>query len=129
MSVVEVSYEVDFEAAHWLPHVDDDHKCKRLHGHSYRVVISVRGEVGLGGMVVDYAVIKSAAAPLVEQLDHHTVNDVVPNSTSENLAVWFWNNLVDKLTSSSARTSDGGFRLSSVTVHETARAYSTYRGE
>lgn len=118
MSVVEVSYEVDFEAAHWLPNVADDHKCKRLHGHSYRVVITVKGQVDEDGMVVDYAVIKSAATPLVEQLDHHTVNDVVPNSTSENLSVWFWENLVQALP-----------QLSSVTVHETARAYSTYRGQ
>lgn len=118
MPFVEVSYEVDFEAAHWLPNVPDCHKCKRLHGHSYRVVITVAGEVGATtGMVRDYADIKAAAAPLVERLDHHTVNDVVPNSTSENLAVWFWDNLVADLP-----------ELASVTVHETARAYSTYRG-
>lgn len=118
MPIVEVSYEVDFEAAHWLPNVADEHKCKRPHGHSYRVVITVAGPVGEhSGMVTDYADIKAAAAPLVERLDHHTVNDVVPNSTSENLAVWFWDNLVGALPN-----------LSSVRVHETARAYSTYRG-
>jgi 6-pyruvoyltetrahydropterin/6-carboxytetrahydropterin synthase len=116
--IVEVSYEVDFEAAHWLPNVPDDHKCKRPHGHSYRVVVTVAGAVHpTTGMVRDYSDIKAAAAPLVERLDHHTVNDVVPNSTSENLAVWFWDNLVVALP-----------ELSSVRVHETARAYSTYRG-
>jgi DNA polymerase-3 subunit alpha len=56
-------------------------------------------------------------SPLVDRLDHHTVNDVIPNSTSENLAVWFWDNLIDALPN-----------LDSVRVHETARAYSTYRG-
>lgn len=118
MAIVEVSYEVDFEAAHWLPNVPDCHKCKRLHGHSYRVVITVAGEPDeRTGMVTDYADIKSAAAPLVDLLDHHTVNDVVTNSTSENLAVWFWENLNQDLPN-----------LVSVTVHETARARSTYRG-
>jgi 6-pyruvoyltetrahydropterin/6-carboxytetrahydropterin synthase len=118
MPVVEVSYEVDFEAAHWLPHVADNHKCKRMHGHSYRVVITVAGFVSpFTGMVVDYADIKAAAEPLVAQLDHHTVNDTVPNSTSENLAVWFWDNLAASLP------------LSAVTVYETPRAYSTYRGQ
>lgn len=117
MPVVEVSYEVDFEAAHWLPNVPEEHKCRRMHGHSYRVVITVKGLV-TNGMVVDYADIKAAADPLVELLDHHIVNDHVPNSTSENLAVWFWEGLHGSLP-----------ELFSVRVHETPRAYSTYFGE
>lgn len=118
MPVVEVTYQVDFEAAHWLPEVPDGHKCKRMHGHSYRVEITVKGPVNAVGMVLDYADIKAAADPFVNLLDHHIVNDHVPNSTSENLAVWFWENLIDALP-----------QLHHVRVYETPRAYSTYSGE
>jgi 6-pyruvoyltetrahydropterin/6-carboxytetrahydropterin synthase len=81
--------EFRFEAAHRLPLVPANHKCARLHGHSYRVEVHVEGEVGADGMVVDFAVLKEAWAPLHEVLDHRYLNDVpgLDNPTSERLAL------------------------------------------
>ena len=48
--------EFTFEAAHWLPNVPPEHKCARLHGHSFGVVVRVDGEVGPdSGWVIDFA--------------------------------------------------------------------------
>lgn len=79
------------EAAHQLPNVPPGHKCGRLHGHSFRVEIQVRGEVDPAtGWVQDFADIKKAFQPLYEQLDHHLLNSVegLENPTSEVLAQW-----------------------------------------
>ena len=97
---MQVWKDVTFEAAHRLPNVPEGHKCARLHGHSYRVRITVEGAVDPHtGMLVDYADIKAAWRPLHERLDHHYLNDIagLENSTSEVLALWIWRRLVDYL--------------------------------
>jgi len=84
------------EAAHRLPHVPATHKCARLHGHSFRIEVHVRGEPDPQlGWVVDFADVKQAFAPIFEQLDHRYLNDVpgLENPTSESLAQWIWNAL------------------------------------
>jgi 6-pyruvoyltetrahydropterin/6-carboxytetrahydropterin synthase len=82
-----------FEAAHWLPMVAEDHKCHRMHGHSYRVEIHLKGSVRDDGMVMDFADIKRAWQPLQDALDHHCLNDLIDNPTSERLAEWIWDGL------------------------------------
>jgi 6-pyruvoyltetrahydropterin/6-carboxytetrahydropterin synthase len=109
-----------FEAAHRLPHVPAGHKCGRLHGHSFRVEVHVRGAVGKdSGWVMDFADIKEAFNPLYEQLDHNYLNEIdgLANPTSENLAKWIWERL--------GRT----LPLSKVTVSETCTSGCVYQGE
>ena len=108
------------EAAHRLIAVNPDHKCARIHGHSFQIEIEVTGPIDPDkGWVMDYAEIKSAWHPLFEALDHRYLNEVggLENPTSENLAIWIWNRLQERL--------DG---LSAVTVMETCTARATYRG-
>jgi 6-pyruvoyltetrahydropterin/6-carboxytetrahydropterin synthase len=75
----------DFDAAHHLPNVPDGHKCKRMHGHTYRVELMVSGKPDERGMVCDYAEIAAAWASLHDLLDHRTLNDVpgLENPTTE----------------------------------------------
>ena len=62
--ITEIVKEFTFEAAHRLPHVPEGHKCGRLHGHSFRCEIAVRGEVNPAtGWVMDFADLKEAFAP------------------------------------------------------------------
>lgn len=78
-----------FEAAHWLPKVPGGHKCKNLHGHTFRVTVFVRGPIRDDGMVCDFADVDVRVKPLVARLDHQCLNDFLANPTSELLAVWF----------------------------------------
>lgn len=108
------------EAAHRLPNVPTNHKCYRLHGHSFQMDIYVAGEVGEEtGWVVDFADIKAAFKPLYEQLDHHYLNEIegLENPTSENIARWIWERLEPEL--------EG---LSKVIVHETCTSGCVYEG-
>lgn len=118
---MEVYHESRFEAAHLLPHVPEGHKCGRLHGHSFRVRVSVDGPVDQDtGWVMDFADIKAAFLPLLQQLDHYYLNEIegLENPTSEVLAAWIWKRLRKSLP-----------RLSSVSVRETCNSGCTYRGE
>jgi 6-pyruvoyltetrahydropterin/6-carboxytetrahydropterin synthase len=118
--VTEIFREFNFEAAHLLPHVPEGHKCSRLHGHSYRVLVHVEGIVDPDlGWVMDFGCIKSAFKPIEERLDHYYLNDVpgLENPTSEILARWIWDEM--------ARSLPG---LSAITVRETCTSGATYRG-
>lgn len=118
--MMEIFREFTFEAAHRLPHVPEGHKCARLHGHSYRVEVHVRGEVGADtGWVMDFGDLAVAFQPLREQLDHHYLNEVpgLENPTSEILARWIWDRLA------------GTLPLSAVQVRETCTSGCIYRGE
>jgi len=112
--------ELRFEAAHRLPHVPQSHKCFRLHGHSFKIDITVEGPVDeKTGWFIDYQVIHDIWQPLYESLDHNYLNEVegLENPTSENLARWLWERIKPKLPS-----------LSQITVHETCDARCEYNG-
>ena len=99
---MEIYKDITFEAAHLLPNLPDDHKCKRLHGHSFLVRITVDGPVDKEtGWVQDFADIKKVFKPIYDQLDHNYLNDVqgLENPTSENLAKWIWDKLKKELIS------------------------------
>ncbi len=108
------------EAAHRLPNVHAGHKCARLHGHSFRVDVHVRGPLGTeSGWVMDFADVKAAFEPLHRRLDHNYLNEIegLENPTSENLAIWIWNRLEPELPG-----------LCAVAVAETCTSGCIYRG-
>lgn len=110
-----------FEAAHRLPNVPPDHKCARLHGHSFRVEVHVGGPLDPRlGWVMDFADLKAAFRPLHDQLDHRYLNEIegLENPTSENLARWIWRRLHPTLPG-----------LRKVVVKETCNSGCVYRGE
>lgn len=89
-----VTKEFRFEAAHALPHLPEGHKCRRLHGHSYKFRVEVDGELDERGFVIDYAEISEVVDPVVRQLDHHNLNELFDFHTSaENLAKWIFDEL------------------------------------
>lgn len=118
---VELTREYRFEAAHRLPMVPPDHKCARMHGHSFVVEVMVEGEVDpRSGWLIDFGDITAVVEPLLKrELDHRTLNDVkgLENPTSELLCGWLWERLAAKIPG-----------LAAVTVHETCTARCTYRG-
>lgn len=118
---MELRKSFQFEAAHLLPRLPKTHKCRRLHGHSFRVEIVVAGECDPKlGWLMDYADIKAAFKPVWEKLDHHYLNQIpgLENPTSEVVAAWIWRKLKPRLP-----------LLTKVIVAETCTAQAVYRGE
>ena len=97
---IELVKDFRFEAAHYLPNVPEGHKCRRMHGHSFRGEVAVRGPVDPHtGWVMDFADLKRAVDPIVKQLDHYLLNEIpgLENPTSELVAVWIWDRLRESL--------------------------------
>ncbi|MEO6845964.1 MAG: 6-carboxytetrahydropterin synthase QueD [Chthoniobacterales bacterium] len=110
-----------FEAAQTLPNAPVGHKCRGMHGHSFKVEISVEGAAdATTGWVYDHAQISDAMKPLLDQLDHGYLNEVpgLENPTIENMCVWFWQKLEIHL-----------IGLAEIVVHETPTARCSYRGK
>lgn len=117
---MEIYKEFGFEAAHRLPNVAEGHKCARLHGHSFRVRITVAGPVdGELGWVMDFADLKRAFTPLYELLDHHYLNEIpgLENPTSEHIARFIFERLQPSLPG-----------LAAVEIRETCTSGCIYRG-
>jgi len=118
---MEVFKEFTFEAAHRLPNVPPGHKCGRLHGHSFRIEIHIKGQVTEPtGWIMDFADMKKAFQPIYDRLDHYYLNEIegLDNPTSENLAKWVWEELKPTL-----------HELSKVLVRETCTSGCVYTGE
>lgn len=120
-----LSKKFRFESAHYLPQMPEGHKCRRIHGHSFRVEIKLLGEADpLTGILIDFGEIKTFVGPLVEKLDHWLINDIgdreqdalLQNPTSENLARWFFEALRPQLP-----------QLYSVIIDETCTSRCEYR--
>ena len=118
---VELCRSYDLAAAHYLPHAPEGHKCRRLHGHSYRIEVAIKGKVDEAtGWLLDYADIDQAVEPILAELDHRTLNEVpgLENATSEIFCGWLWRRLEERLV--------GLFRI---TVAESSGAACHYYGD
>lgn len=96
MPVVEIYKEFRFEAAHYLPHAPKGHPNARLHGHSFRAVVTLRGEVDPDkGWIRDFAAIEQAMNDMRELLDHNMLNEIegLATPTLERLAVFIYDGL------------------------------------
>jgi len=117
---VRLSKSFGFEAAHWLPCFPEGHKCRRMHGHSFRVDVIVEGELDPSvGYLIDFADIKRATEPVERELDHRCLNEIegLENPTSEMVAAWIWARLKPALP-----------MLSEIVVHETCTSTCHFRG-
>jgi len=118
---MKITQAFTFEAAHRLPNVPSTHKCHRMHGHSYRVELQLKGTVDpKTGFVIDFFDVEKVFGPVLESLDHHTLNDIdgLENPTAENISVWIWRKVKPLLD-----------ELSSVKVFETPSCWAEYEGE
>ena len=85
-----ITAEFHYDAAHRLPLLPDTHKCSRLHGHTYRLLVTIDGPVQANGFVLDFADVKAEVNPLIKQLDHYYLNDIIDNPTVEVQLEWLW---------------------------------------
>lgn len=83
-----------FEAAHFLPNITPKgvpHKCKNVHGHSYRVELRITGKPDERGLVrgVEFGALDVLMEPVLIGVDHHCWNDVLQTPSVENMAGYF----------------------------------------
>lgn len=125
---VAVTKEFTFDAAHHL-HMYEG-KCKSLHGHTYKLQITVSGFVNEIGICVDFTDIKKMYEEVVkDRLDHRYLNEVLPlmNTTAENMIVWIWEQLDGYVTASGEK--ERGTRLEELVLYETPTSYATLKRE
>ena len=119
--MMELKKQFNFDAAHFLPQVPEGHKCKNLHGHGFKITITVKGPLDpKHGWVMDFGEISFKAKKIITDLDHHYLNEIpgLENPTSENLCVWVWKRLKPELP-----------LLHSIEINETCTSSCVYFGE
>ena len=112
--------EFTFDSAHFLPNVPEGHKCKEMHGHTYRLRVWVEGPLDpLLGWVMDFAVLKKVVKPVVNRLDHKCLNKIegLENPTCERIAVYIWDQVKPLLP-----------LLAKIELHETPTSGVIYTG-
>ena len=89
-----------FDSAHFLPNVPPGHKCRTMHGHTYKLTIYVDGELQEPGWIIDFGELKSIIKPVIDQVDHQLLNNIpgLENPTSEVFVIWLWNQIKPLLT-------------------------------
>ena len=93
---MEIYKDFSFDSAHFLPNVPEGHKCKNMHGHTYRLKVVIAGKPDpVMGWLMDFKELKDLVGPVIDQLDHRLINDIpgLENPTAENITVWIWDQL------------------------------------
>lgn len=117
MPTLTLHVKFDFAASHFL--TDYNGKCEDLHGHNYKLVVTVNGKKKKDGLVQDYSEIKKIVKEnVLKKIDHKHLNHVIDNPSSEHLAIFIWDNLKPHLP-----------LLKKVALYETEKQYCEYEGE
>jgi 6-pyruvoyltetrahydropterin/6-carboxytetrahydropterin synthase len=120
-----LTVEDSFSSAHQLRGYRG--KCENIHGHNWRVVLSVKGgELNDIGLMVDFHDLKKILKDIISDLDHRNLNDIEFfkkfNPSSEIIAKYICEKTAEKLTG----TGHGGIKIESVTVWESDTSRCTY---
>jgi len=117
MPTLTLNVKFDFAASHFLTEYNG--KCEHLHGHNYKLIITIKGDMKKDGLVQDYTEIKKIMKEhVLEELDHKHLNDIIENPSSENLSMYIWKKTKPHLP-----------LLKKITIYETEQQYCEYEGE
>ena len=108
-----------FEAAHKLPNVAKGHKCGKMHGHSFQVIVHANTKFEFNDLSIDYDHLNEIWSPIDYKLNYNCLNEIegLSNPTSEILAQWIWEKLAPVLPS-----------ISCISVYETATCGAHFNG-
>jgi 6-pyruvoyltetrahydropterin/6-carboxytetrahydropterin synthase len=111
-----IAKEFTFDSAHFLK--DYHGKCENLHGHTYRMRVTVEGPIQKNGLVMDFTEIKKIVTErVIDKFDHANINDFLEHSTAENMCMWTWEQIKPVIPG-----------LSEVRIWETATSFAIYDG-
>lgn len=113
----QISKRFDFDSSHQLKGLPENHKCGRVHGHSYSVTVHlVHGVLDNTGFVRDYGELDVVKQVIDDSIDHRHLNDIFNfNPTAENIAKWFYDRFIKEIP-----------ELVAVTVKETKKTEAVY---
>jgi 6-pyruvoyltetrahydropterin/6-carboxytetrahydropterin synthase len=119
----EISVEYSFAAGHALREYKG--KCENVHGHNYKVQVTLAGDkLNSAGLLMDFVDLRAQIKRLVEKLDHRFLNDIPPfdqlNPSAENLAKYICEGI-------EPQARNQGLEVRGVTVWETDTTSATYR--
>ncbi len=121
LMMMQVFKEFSFDSAHFLPNVPQGHKCKEIHGHTYRLVVYVSGDLVEDlEWVMDFRDLKAIINTIIDSIDHKLMNNILglENPTCEKIAVWFWNKIKPEIP-----------QLTKIELHETPTSGVIYEGK
>jgi 6-pyruvoyltetrahydropterin/6-carboxytetrahydropterin synthase len=123
----QVSVEDTFSSGHALRGYRG--KCENVHGHNYRVRITVEGsQLDSIGLLVDFTLLKQVMREIIGRLDHQFINDLEPfrtvNPSAENLAKYFYDEMQSGL-----KSLPPGARITEATIWETDTSQAKYSPE
>ena len=88
--------EFTFDSAHKL--LNYDGQCANLHGHTYKLHVSLYGSILKNGLLFDFVDLKKIVTEkVISKLDHQFINKIIKQPSAENISVWIWNQLEKKL--------------------------------
>jgi 6-pyruvoyltetrahydropterin/6-carboxytetrahydropterin synthase len=119
----EISVEYTFAAGHALRSYKG--KCENVHGHNYKVRVTLAGDkLNAAGLLMDFVDLRAEIKALTEKLDHRFLNDIPPfdqlNPSAENLAKYICEGI-------EPQARNQGLQVHGVTVWETDTTFATYR--
>lgn len=110
-----VTKAFEFDAAHNL--IEYRGKCESLHGHTYRLEVTVCGQELQAGLLMDFAELKELVSQLVvSKLDHSYLNDLFPQPSTELIALWVFQTLSEPI-------AQRGLQLKAVKLFETSTSW------
>lgn len=118
---MEIYKEFSFDSAHFLPLVPEGHKCRNMHGHTYKLRVYIKGQPDPKlGWIMDFKELKDVIGRVIDQVDHKLLNDVpgLDNPTAENITIWIWQQIKPLLP-----------LLSKIELHETPTTGVIYSGD
>lgn len=142
-----VTKDFTFDSAHFLTKYHG--KCEHLHGHTYKLRVTVEGKVQENGLVIDFVILKKIVKEqILNKYDHRCFNDFFENPTAEVIIQEFWKALVDLpallhaemedpnlpeeikrlLKEDGAKEINEQVRLYELVLWETPNSFVTYRG-
>ena len=87
--------------ARYIPTLNESHICKQMHGHTFNIVVHLEGPIDkTTGFVMDFFDLDIIVdKEIIKKIDHKVLNDIngLENPSSENLAIYIFNNLADKI--------------------------------
>lgn len=119
-----ITKKFEFEAGHYLPY--HNAKCQALHGHSYKLEVTIYNTINAHGFVMDFSVLKKIVKEkIIDVLDHNFLNLFLYLPTCENTLIWMWDKISEELNKYSKENYEQKLQLEKLKLYEQSDSFAT----